>query len=229
MQKEHDSPAPPSPARRLSKTGRRQQLLDTALLIVREENADALTLGHLAVRAGVSKPVVYDHFSTRSGLLIELYKQIDTERVSAFRDAMLENPRSPEETAVMLASAYIQCAADNTDEFHAVGAALAGSAEKAEVFQELLDNCVQMFITVLSPHTDLPMDEMARRCTGLVGAGEAMASALVRGQHNLDQVTDTFAVLIRGAIAKAAVIAPSGAKPAISSSANTSNKKSQID
>ncbi|MFC7557085.1 TetR/AcrR family transcriptional regulator [Pseudoroseomonas wenyumeiae] len=57
--------------RRFSKAERRRQLLDTALLIVREEGADRLTLGHLAARAGVSKPVAYDHFGTRSGLLIE--------------------------------------------------------------------------------------------------------------------------------------------------------------
>ena len=52
-------------SRRLSKAERRQQLLDTALRIVREEGADRLTLGHLAIRAGVSKPVTYEHFGTR--------------------------------------------------------------------------------------------------------------------------------------------------------------------
>lgn len=175
-------------------------MLDTALLIVREEDADCLTLGHLAVRAGVSKPVVYDHFGTRSALLIELYKWIDTERVNAFRDAMSATTRSLEETAQVLASAYIHCAADNTDEFYAVGAALAGSNEKAAVFQELLDNCVQMFVTVLKPHAALSSAELERRCTGLVGAGEALSGALMRGRHGMDEVTDAFAALIRGAL-----------------------------
>jgi AcrR family transcriptional regulator len=175
-------------------------LLDTALLIVREEDADRLTLGHLAARAGVSKPVVYDHFGTRSGLLIELYKWIDTERVTAFRDAMSNTARSLEETAVVLASAYIHCAADNTDEFHAVGAALAGSEEKAAVFQELLDNCVQMFMAVLEPHTTWSTDELERCCIGLIGAGEALSGALVRGRHDEDKVIGTFASLIRSVV-----------------------------
>ncbi|WP_426111049.1 TetR/AcrR family transcriptional regulator [Pseudomonas sp. DSP3-2-2] len=200
MQQDTEYPATHSSTRRLSKADRRRQLLDTALLIVREEDADRLTLGHLAVRAGVSKPVVYDHFGTRSALLIELYKWIDAERVSAFRDAMSATTRSLEETALVLASAYIQCAADNTDEFYAVGAALAGSNEKAAVFQELLDNCVQMFMTVLKPHTALTAAELERRCTGLVGAGEALSGALVRGRHGMDEVTDAFASLIRGAL-----------------------------
>jgi len=200
VQKDSENPATHSSTRRLSKAERRRQLLDTALQIVREEDADRLTLGHLALRAGVSKPVVYDHFGTRSHLLIELYKWIDTERVNAFRDAMSRTTRSPEDTALVLASAYIQCAADNTDEFYAVGAALAGSDEKAAVFQELLDNCVQMFMTVLKPHAALSAAELERRCTGLVGAGEALSGALVRGRHGKDEMTDAFASLIRGAL-----------------------------
>ncbi|WP_310650707.1 TetR/AcrR family transcriptional regulator [Pseudomonas sp. FW300-N2F2] len=200
MQNNTEQSASSAPPRRLSKAERRRQLLDTALLIVREEDADRLTLGHLAVRAGVSKPVVYDHFGTRSGLLIELYKWIDTERVTAFRDAMSKTARSLEETALVLASAYIHCAADNTDEFHAVGAALAGSEEKAAVFQELLDNCVQMFMSVLEPHTMWSADELERCCIGLVGAGEALSGALVRGRHGEDEVIGTFASLIRSVV-----------------------------
>ena len=75
--------------------------------MIRHEGADRLTLGHLAKCAGVSKPVVYDHFATRSALLIELYRWIDIERVNAFRELMAGSTRSREETAQLLASAYI--------------------------------------------------------------------------------------------------------------------------
>jgi AcrR family transcriptional regulator len=199
VEKVSTPPASGTGSRRLSKAERRRQLLQTALLIVREENADRLTLGHLAVRAGVSKPVVYDHFSTRSALLIELYRWIDTERVDAFRNAMASSPQTLEETAQVLASAYIHCAADHTDEFHVVGAALAGSSDKAAVFQELLDNCVRMFIAVLEPHAGLSSEEMERVCTALVGAGEALSGATVRGRHTVDEAIDTLSSLIRGA------------------------------
>ncbi|UIJ72673.1 TetR/AcrR family transcriptional regulator [Aurantimonas sp. HBX-1] len=186
--------------RRLSKAGRRRQLLDTALRIVRTEGADRLTLGHLAASAGVSKPVAYDHFGTRSGLLIELYRWIDTERVNAFRDAMATEKRGFEETAGMLASAYIDCAADMTDEFHAVGAALAGSEEKAVVFQELLDNSVQMFVSVLTPFAALSSPELQRRCVGLVGAGEALSAAVVRGKLDRTEAAGVFASMIKGSL-----------------------------
>lgn len=199
VEKVSNPPASGTGSHRLTKAERRQQLLKTALLIVREEDADRLTLSHLAVRAGVSKPVVYDHFRTRSALLIELYRWIDTERVDAFRHAMAGNPQNLEDTAQALASAYIHCAADQTDEFHAVGAALAGSSDKAVVFQELLDNCVRMFMAVLEPHAALSTAEMERICTGLIGAGEALSSATVRGRHTLDEAITTFSSLILGA------------------------------
>lgn len=203
MQKNQHSATTP-PTGRLSKAERRRQLLETALQVIRHEGADRLTLGHLATRASVSKPVVYDHFGTRSGLLIELYRWIDTERVNAFRELMASTTRSLEDTAQLLSSAYIDCAANNTDEFYAIGAALAGSDEKAAVFQELLDNCVQMFVSVLEPHANLPTAELERRCAGLVGAGEALSGAVMRGRYAKTEVIDSFTSLIQGALQRAA-------------------------
>ena len=187
-------------SRRLPKAQRRRQLLETALAVVREEGADRLTLGHLAQRSGVSKPVVYDHFETRSVLLIELYKWIDIERVDSFRDAMLSSAPGPDETVDALAIAYIQCAADTSGEFHAVGAALAGSEEKAAVFQELLDNCVHMFVSVLKPHSDASGAELERQCVGLVGAGEAFAAAVVRGKCTEAEAIASFASMVRNGL-----------------------------
>lgn len=200
MMEKNNSPVSGAPARRLSKAERRKQLLSTALQIVRQENADRLTLGYLAERAGVSKPVVYDHFATRSALLIELYKWIDTERVKAFTDAMAAQPANAQETIRMLASAYILCASDITDEFHAVGAAMAGSEEKSAVFQELLDNCVDMFVSVLKPCVSMPPRALLQCCIGLVGAGEALSVALTRGQLDQNEAVDAFASLIAGAV-----------------------------
>lgn len=193
--------------KRLSKAERYQQLLDTALAIVRDEGADRLTLGYLASCAGVSKPVAYDHFKTRSDLLIALYRWIDTRKVDAFRDAMARGQHSASQTAELLASAYIQCAADIDGEFHAIGAALAGSEEKAAVFQELLGHSVAMFVAVLSPHSPLPLPALKNCCIGLVGAGEALAAARLRGDCDEQEAIRTFAGIIGGA----AIAAPPGA------------------
>lgn len=186
--------------RRLTKADRRQQLLVTALGVIREEGADNLTLGHLAVRADVSKPVVYDHFGTRSGLLIELYRWIDTERVEAFRQAMAIAGKDRKETIASLADAYIRCAADLTGEFYVVGAALAGSPEKAEVYAELLDQSVAMFVAVLGPFNRLTGPAATRLCVGLVGAGEGLSAAIVRGKLTETEAIATFRELINASV-----------------------------
>jgi AcrR family transcriptional regulator len=187
-------------SRRLSKPDRRRQLLDVALKLVREEGADRLTLGYLALRAAVSKPVVYEHFGTRSGLLIALYKLLDATQSDALRQALTTGDRNLKETAALLAAAYIHCAVDTGGEWHAIGAALAGSEEKGAVLQELLGGYVQLFAGVLAPHCDLPEAELARRCVGLVGAGEALAAAMVQGTYAEADAAGAFAALIRGGL-----------------------------
>ncbi|MGO3909448.1 TetR family transcriptional regulator [Huaxiibacter chinensis] len=198
--KNKNDPLFTSPVKRLTRAERRQQLLETALLIVREEDLDDLTLGRLAERAGISKPVVYDHFPTRSALLIELYKWIDTERVRTFAEMMSRTHNNAQETSQVLASTYIHCAADKTGEFHIIGAALAGSEEKAVVFQALLDNCVAMFVSVLTPHVDMAPTVLQKICVGLVGAGEALSVAISRGNMQHDEAVEAFATLINGIV-----------------------------
>lgn len=198
--KKRDEPVSRRLSRRLSRPERRQQLLNTAMTIIREEGADRLTLGRLATRAGVSKPVAYDHFGTRSGLLIALYKLIDRQQSDALREALTSTERSFEATVSMLAAAHVHCHADTGGEWHAVGAALAGSEEKDAVYQELLDGYARLFAAVLKPYCTLDDAELERRCVGLIGAGDALAAAMVRNHSRESEATAAFAALIRGGL-----------------------------
>lgn len=198
--KQETKTKPEIASRRLAKPERRRQLLDTALQVIREEGADRLTLGYLAVRAEVSKPVVYEHFGTRSGLLIALYKLLDARQSDALRQALTTGDRDLKETAALLAAAYIHCAVDTGGEWHAIGAALAGSEEKGAVLQELLGGYVQLFAGVLGAHCELSPAELSRRCVGLVGAGEALAAAMVQGTYTEADAAGAFAALIRGGL-----------------------------
>jgi AcrR family transcriptional regulator len=189
----------------LSKAQRREQLIDTALRIVRDEGADRLTLGHLAARAGVSKPIAYDHFGTRAGLLIALYTSLDEKQSDALREALSDGERSLDEVVDVLARAYVHCAVDTGGEWHAIGAALAGSEEMAAVHQELIDGYVELFAAVLTPHTALTAPALEHRCIGFVGAGEALSAAMVRGRCTEEVAADAFAAIIRGGLNDAAV------------------------
>ena len=70
-------------SKRLPRDERRRQLLETAAAIVRAEGTDALTLARVAEQAGVTKPVAYEHFETRAGLLVALYRHFDARQTEA--------------------------------------------------------------------------------------------------------------------------------------------------
>lgn len=61
---------PPRPVTRVRMTGnqRRQQLLDVARALFAEKGFEATSVEEIAHRAGVSKPVVYEHFGGKEGV-----------------------------------------------------------------------------------------------------------------------------------------------------------------
>jgi AcrR family transcriptional regulator len=169
--------------------------------IVRKEGVDRLTLGHVAVCAGVSKPIAYEHFGTRSGLLIALYKAVDGQQVEALRAALAAAPHGLDEAAKLVAEAYMHCYADSTGEWHAVAAALSGDEAMHAVHQELLGSYAALFAAALAPHTRLSEGALLLRCVGLVGAAEAISEAMARGEVREAEAAGSLAALMKGSIA----------------------------
>lgn len=64
----------PSPLRatRMPRAERREQLLEAARALARTSGVDALTMSALAEQAGVSKPVVYEHFTNSEDVALAL-------------------------------------------------------------------------------------------------------------------------------------------------------------
>ncbi len=67
----------------MSRADRGGQLLDAAVALLEADGPGAVTMERLADRAGVSKPVVYDHFANRTQLVLAVlartWSEIDTE------------------------------------------------------------------------------------------------------------------------------------------------------
>jgi AcrR family transcriptional regulator len=172
-------------AKKMPKAQRRDQLLDTALCIVRDEGTDALTLGYLAERAGVSKPIAYEHFGTRAGLLIALYEQLDQRQVDELVAAIEETPKQLDNIARVMSDAYMACYRSIGPEWSAISAALKGD-ETMERFQaSMIDSYVDLYCKTLTPYAALPASELRLRCVGIIGAAEAISREMVRG--NLDE------------------------------------------
>lgn len=78
------SDAAPKPRKRMSASERREQLLTVGRTAFAEKGFDALTVEELAQRAGVTKPIVYEHFGGKEGI----YAVILDREVNCLLDAM---------------------------------------------------------------------------------------------------------------------------------------------
>lgn len=117
------------PRKRMSREDRRRQLLDVAWQLLRQEGSDALSLGRLAEQAGVTKPVVYDHFETRLGLLAALYGEYDTRQTAMLETALATCQATLDSRAGVIAEAYVDCVMTQGRELPGLTAALEGSPE----------------------------------------------------------------------------------------------------
>ncbi|NYI04533.1 TetR/AcrR family transcriptional regulator [Allostreptomyces psammosilenae] len=184
---------------RLSKQARREQLLDTAVAVVRAQGADGLTLVTLAEAAGVSRPIVYDHFGTRSGLLIALHRRLDERHRAAIEQALRDAAPTADGVARVLSSAYFACAAV-MPELNAVSAALKGSPEMEAVQHEVTDTYADLMATALRPYSDLAPEALRLRCVGVLGAAEAIAAELTRERVTADDAVTALTGLIVGGL-----------------------------
>src|ERR1700721_97052 len=82
-------------ARRLTAEQRRQQLLAVALELFAQRGYRPTTMDDIAEAAGVTKPLVYQHFSSKRALYRELVDSIAQEVLRAVSDAVAqaEGPR----------------------------------------------------------------------------------------------------------------------------------------
>lgn len=177
---------PTRPRKRLSRDERRRQLLDVAWQLVREEGTDALSLGRLAEQAGVTKPVVYDHFETRTGLLVALYQEYDARQSHMFEQALLRSEPNLASRAWVIAEAYIDCVMSQGLEIPGVSAALAGSPEmealKRAYEQPFMDRCREALVG-FSPSGAVGAAGMRL----LVGAADALSQAAAAGELEAGQ------------------------------------------
>ncbi|HCB1500904.1 TPA: TetR/AcrR family transcriptional regulator [Klebsiella michiganensis] len=174
---------------RLSREERHKQLVDVAWHIIHEEGTDALTLGYLATQAGVTKPVVYDHFDSRSGLFATLYTEYD-QRQTAKMDEILRNTEpDAEKMASAIADAYIECVLHQGREMPSVMAALAGTPELEKIKQECITaftaKCRQYFSPLCGSDN---LSEAA--ILAMLGAADGLATAVVNGVITEQQAKD---------------------------------------
>ncbi len=182
------SPAP-SPRRRLSKEARLRQLIEASWALIRDEGTDALTLGRLAEKAGVSKPVVYDHFGTRNGLLAVLYQDFDVRQTAIIDDAIAASEPTLQDKARVIATRYVECVSAQGREIPGVLAALNGSPELAAVKTQYQHVFIRKCQNILAPFAG-PQGISLASLWGMLGAADALSQAAVANEISQEAARD---------------------------------------
>jgi AcrR family transcriptional regulator len=110
-----NSTAGPNHRRRMTGKERREQLLDIGRRLFAERGFEGTAIEEIAAQAGVSKPVVYEHFGGKEGLYAVVVDR-EVERLLTMATAILggANTREDFEVAAVALLRYIE---DNSDGF----------------------------------------------------------------------------------------------------------------
>lgn len=184
----------------MAKDERRRQLLDTALVIVREEGTEALTLARLAERAGVTKPIAYEHFGTRTGLLIALFRDYDDRTTEAVRAALASGGSTPRVVAAILSAAYMDSCLSMGPEVSAIFDALSASAETEDFRRSFREFLVGEFRSAFAPFVKLSNRTGRALLIGILGAAETLAEEASARRLSRNEAIAALTRIMLGAI-----------------------------
>lgn len=189
-------PSASKPRQRMSREGRLSQLLEVAWQIVREEGTESLTLGHLAQTAGVTKPVVYDHFPTRPLLLARLYQDFDARQTALFDEALCNGDANVQARARVIADCYVDCVLLQGREIPGVIAALSSSPELEKIkrdYEQIFMNKCRAALANDSENSQITNAQMR----AMLGAADALSNAAAMDEISAEEAkSELFEIIL---------------------------------
>lgn len=101
---------------RLPAAERREQLLAAALAVFAADGFQSATMDTVATEAGVTKPVLYQHFPSKRDLFLELLREVGA-RLSHTVNEATNEASSPREQVEFGFAAYFRFVDQHSDEF----------------------------------------------------------------------------------------------------------------
>src|SRR6476646_2580786 len=95
--------------KRLSAPERRQQLMEVGRAVFAELGYESASIEEIARRAGVSKPIVYEHFGNKEGLHAAIVdRELDTLVARVIKPISEGSPRERFESTVLAFLTYVK-------------------------------------------------------------------------------------------------------------------------
>jgi AcrR family transcriptional regulator len=160
---------------RLPRHERRRQLLDAALEVFVSQGYHAAAMDDIADRAGVSKPVLYQHFQSKLELYLALLDQTVDELVATVRDALRSTTDNKQRVAATF-RAYFEYVESEGQAFRLVFESdLSNEAAVRDRLERGQQECAEMISQMVRQDAGLNDDEAHLVSVGMVGLAQVTA------------------------------------------------------
>jgi AcrR family transcriptional regulator len=187
---------------RLSATARREQLLDVALEVFARSGYHDTSMNDVAEAAGVTKPVLYQHFESKRELFQALLDAVGARMLSAITAATAEatDPRAQTERGFR---AYFRWVAEDHDAFMLL---YGGASRRDQEFSRAVRRVTNGMVQAIAPLIAADIDDEHRLTLAhaIVGLAEGASRRLVERGEDFDpdetarQVSDLAWAGLRG-------------------------------
>lgn len=168
---------PDLPARgvRLPRTARRAQLLRAARDVFVANGYHAAAMDEIAERAGVSKPVLYQHFPGKLDLYLALLDDSSEELLRRLHAALRSTDDNKERVTATI-TAYFAFVDDPAGSYRLLFESdLTNEAAVRERLDRLNAACADEIAKIIAEDTGLPVEESTLLAIGLVGIAQVTA------------------------------------------------------
>ncbi|HEX3908025.1 MAG TPA: TetR/AcrR family transcriptional regulator [Mycobacteriales bacterium] len=181
---------PPTIRRRLPRDERARQLVEVADTVFSEHGVAAASMEDIAERAGITKPVLYDHFGSKDGLLAAVVLRAG-EELAAATLAAVDSASGPEDALARGLRAYFRFIERRRASWLSLlaEAGVPGSAAAAAL-EQVRDGQAELIATLMSadvPDCDLPRARLYAQV--VVGASERLVTRPGTEQPSVDVLT----------------------------------------
>ena len=162
---------------RLTASARREQLLDVALQVFARQGYHGASMNDVADAAGVTKPVVYQHFDSKRDLYLALLDEVGARMLTAISKATAGAEDGKHQTELGF-TAYFRWVADDHDAFLLL---FGSGARRDEEFNEAVRKLTAQVAETIKPliTADIDAEHQRTLAHGLVGLAEGVSRRLV--------------------------------------------------
>lgn len=170
---------------RLPRDQRRAQLLTVAREVFSKRGYHAAAMSEIAASAGISKPVLYQHFPSKLDLYLALVHDAGDELLTHLHEALAATDDNHQRVIGAL-NAYFAFVDDEAGHYRLLFETDLGNVpEVRERLDQLSVACTKEIAEIIRDDTGLPAEDANLLATGLVGLAQVTARYWRSSPHEL--------------------------------------------